>query len=1097
MPSSDPLDPTNYTSLIAAGVSGWHSGTGSVTYSFLSSMPSYYTLNGAGTYDIGLGETVSVGQNISLSVTQRSMAEEAVRVFNEVANINLIPAATGGNGTTSGAPITGNGTLVSGLGGTSGYGELEVPRNDDGSQLYDISAVFESGLNFGGASYTDLYVNTNGSVSFGSGISTYSPTTISGSTGTPLIAPLWADVDTNIPANNGTDSAPIFVDIDATNDVLTFTWGDVGYYNQNGDKKNSYQLQLFDRGSGDFDIVFRYDDINWTTGDASDGVNGLGGIVGRAGYSGGNGEYYELAASGNQSGILNLDSTAGNTGTTGLWAFEIRNGSAAIGDVTFGVDDMTNDPSLYGFAGFPDTADSEDGDIWLNNLNTEVANPTFFDEGWDTFIHELGHAVGLDHPFDGTTLPAALDNSQYTIMSYDPHPDQDGIADPAQQFPATPMLYDIQALQAMYGANMNTRAGDTTYFASGSTPGFEIADGGQLIATVWDAGGEDTFDASDQSLSVTLDLRPGHFSTVGSIDDNIGIALGVAGTTAQSADIENAIGGSAGDLIIGNELDNELTGNAGGDLFDAMGGDDRVFDGLGNDDVDLGDDDDYVRVGGGMDTFDGGAGRDYISYYDSTGGVTLDLAANTASGSWADNDTVMNFEGVSGSSTGDDVIRGTDGANEIRTYGGNDVVYDRMGTDIVELGSGDDYVRVGGGVDLFDGGSGKDYISYYDSTGGVTLDLDANTAAGSWAANDLVLSFESVSGSGTGGDEISGTSGSNTIRTYGGNDTVYDRGGEDIVELGSGNDYVRVGGGLDSFDGGSGKDYISYYDSSNGVTLDLEANTASGSWAANDTVLNFESATGSGTGDDVIRGTSGSNTIRTYGGDDDVYDRAGNDIVQLGSGNDYVRVGGGTDSYDGGSGSDYISYYDSVGGVTIDLAANTASGGKAGGDTIMNFESVGGSSGGGDDIRADSAANTLRGYGGEDLLSGRGGADRLYGGDDRDFLYGGGDADILRGENGNDFLDGGGGSGTDLLYGGAGMDQFHFDRGEGDDVVKDFQNNVDVIEFDNFGYLTTAADALGFATASGGNVLFDFGADGTVLVENTTTGQLLNDIDIV
>ena len=101
----------------------------------------------------------------------------------------------------------------------------------------------------------------------------------------------------------------------------------------------------------------------------------------------------------------------------------------------------------------------------------------------------------------------------------------------------------------------------------------------------------------------------------------------------------------------------------------------------------------------------------------------------------------------------------------------------------------------------------------------------------------------------------------------------------------------------------------------------------------------------------------------------------------------------------------------------------------------------------------------------------------------------------MYGGSGNDRFDGGGGA--DSLYGGSGSDIFHFDRGEGADIVKDFQNNVDTIEFDNFSGLTDAASALAFATESGGDVFFDFGTDGTLLVENTTKAQLMNDIDIV
>ncbi|MCZ4353555.1 beta-propeller fold lactonase family protein [Roseovarius aestuarii] len=564
------------------------------------------------------------------------------------------------------------------------------------------------------------------------------------------------------------------------------------------------------------------------------------------------------------------------------------------------------------------------------------------------------------------------------------------------------------------------------------------------------------------------------------VDPTVGFS--VPDVVGGASLIKRADGGGAFPVTLANLPDN---------------GADRAFDGRGDDFVSLGDGDDYVRAGGGADTYDGGAGTDYISYYDSSGGVDIDFAANTATGSWANNDVVTGFEGGSGSGTGDDTFSGTDGANLIRTYGGDDRVYDHLGADSISLGSGDDYIRVGGGQDSYDGGSGTDYISYYDSSGGVTLDLAANTASGSWASNDTIENFESASGSRNGDDEISGTSGSNVIRTYGGDDRVYDRGGADTVELGSGDDYLRAGGGADSYDGGSGTDYISYYDSSGGVDIDFAANTATGSWANNDTVENFEGGSGSGTGDDTFRGTDGDNIIRTYGGDDDVYDRDGDDLIQLGSGDDYLRAGGGADTYDGGSGTDYISYYDSAGGVDLDFRSNLASGSWANNDVVQNFEGASGSNTGDDTLRGTDGESILRGYGGNDRLHGYGGDDSLVGGSGDDSLYGADGADTMRGGSGNDYLDGGGGTGTDLLYGDAGQDVFHFDRGEGNDVIKDFENNIDVIELDNFAGFATAADALALAVNVDGDVFFDFGADGTLLVENATKAQLANDIDIV
>lgn len=301
--------------------------------------------------------------------------------------------------------------------------------------------------------------------------------------------------------------------------------------------------------------------------------------------------------------------------------------------------------------------------------------------------------------------------------------------------------------------------------------------------------------------------------------------------------------------------------------------------------------------------------------------------------------------------------------------------------------------------------------------------------------------------------------------------------GDDSVTLGSGDDYVRVGGGTEEFYGGSGKDYISYYDSSKGVKVNLSTNEVSGSWASNDIVEDFESISGSKTGDDSITGTSGSNTIRTYGGDDRVAAGLGSDKIQLGDGNDYVRVGGGKETFDGGSGKDYISYYSSSNGIRIDLRDDEVSGSWAVNDKIKNFESASGSRTGDDKMLGTSGANTFKSYGGDDTLYGRGGSDKLYGG------------------SGEDFLDGGGGSGTDLLYGGSGADIFEFDRGEGVDVIKDFENNIDTIRLDNFDFEDD--DPYAFAEQVGDDVVFDFGSDGMLTIENTNITRLQNDLDVV
>lgn len=234
--------------------------------------------------------------------------------------------------------------LANGLGGEAGFGENALARTDDGSSSFiDLAPVLPAGLNFYGFVFTGLWVNNNGSVSFAAPASSFTPTAITGSTANPLITPFWADVDTRAgataPTQGGTSTGSnrVWYDLDAADGVFTVTWDDVGYFNRKTDKTNAFQLRLHQVGSaGDFDIEFRYEAMNWTTGDFSGGAGGLGGTVARAGYSSGNGvDFLELPQSGNQDAMLDLDS-ASNAGEPGTYVFAIRNGAVqaqvSVGD---------------------------------------------------------------------------------------------------------------------------------------------------------------------------------------------------------------------------------------------------------------------------------------------------------------------------------------------------------------------------------------------------------------------------------------------------------------------------------------------------------------------------------------------------------------------------------------------------------------------------------------------------------------------------------------------------------------------------------------------------------------------------------------------
>lgn len=250
---------------------------------------------------------------------------------------------------------------------------------------------------------------------------------------------------------------------------------------------------------------------------------------------------------------------------------------------------------------------NQDRASWQGNWETGSSNSR-------KLMHEVLHALGLDHPGpyngDGPTYATdalfAQDTVQYTVMSYwaAAETGADHVLGNQIFFASTPLLFDVAALQAIYGANLATRTGDTVY-GFNSTAGREAYDlslAPAAVFTIWDAGGVDTLDLSGYVLGSRIDLGEGKFSDAGGLTGNISIAFG--------AIVENAIGGKGNDVITGNDAANRLVGGGGADSLSGGTGADTLEGGTGAD---------TLFGGAGSDTF-----RGLAAHLD--GDIIMDLA---------------------------------------------------------------------------------------------------------------------------------------------------------------------------------------------------------------------------------------------------------------------------------------------------------------------------------------------------------------------------------------------------------------------------------------------------------------------------------------
>ena len=250
-------------------------------------------------------------------------------------------------------------------------------------------------------------------------------------------------------------------------------------------------------------------------------------------------------------------------------------------DIAFG---LSTTATSYAHSYFP-----PNGSIWLNATDSGLSFPQVGKYGFETYVHEIGHSLGLDHMGSyngaGDNKPSCYEDSTvYTVMSYFGPEHRSGLGDVAWAdwtgangvlySPQTPMLSDIQTIQFIYGADLTTRAGDSVYGFNANVSGqmasiLDFTKNANPILTIYDAGGTDTLDFSGWNTPSNINLEAGQFSSCNEMTNNIAIAYGCA--------IENARAGGGNDTILGNAFGNVLAGGAGNDVLQGSAGLDRAL----------------------------------------------------------------------------------------------------------------------------------------------------------------------------------------------------------------------------------------------------------------------------------------------------------------------------------------------------------------------------------------------------------------------------------------------------------------------------------------------------------------------------------------
>ncbi|WP_178076446.1 MULTISPECIES: M10 family metallopeptidase, partial [unclassified Pseudomonas] len=584
-----------------------------------------------------------------------------------------------------------------------------------------------------------------------------------------------------------------------------------------------------------------------------------------------------------------------------------------VGDLRFGAYRLMDDKTAA-WAYFPaDTPTA--GDVWIGP-QTNDPNPGKGSYDYLTFVHEIGHALGLKHPFDASNtnkllLDPSLDDVHFTVMSYNSN---------YSYQPTTPMVLDIITMQSLYGANMLWQTGDNVYKWDANQSIFE---------TIWDAGGNDTIDGSNQLGSVIINLNEGSYSQIGKafVDLNNNTAINDGLAIAYGAKIENATGSQFNDTLIGNALNNTLNGMAGADAMAGGDGNDTYYvDNAGDVIVE------QATVGSGIDTV--------ISSISYTLGSNLEDLTLIG---W--NDLTATGNALSNTLTGNN---------------GNNILDGGLGADTMIGGTGNDTYIVDNASDaVIENSELPNEIDTVLSSVSFTLgaNIENLTLTGSDNINAIGNNLNNV---------LIGNAGNNLLGGGGGLDTMIGGAGDDLYSLDQAGELALL-----QENANEGLDTLNIVYNANAQTYVVDLTQTN--------LLNVENVMVSGAGAFTLIGNDSNNIL---------VGNAANNILQGGTGNDQLDGGAGADAMSGGVGDDTFivdNANDSVieltgeghdlikTSVSYTLSTNVEDGQLTGSAAI--------------DLFGNSLNNVLTGNSGANTLNGGLGADTMIGGDGVDTYY--------------------------------------------------------------------------------------------------------------